>query len=1048
MNRIIFIAKGWGRNAGGINVFNYSFCKSIGRLYGESIVCVVPGISSQECRHVKKKYKIHLVSMIPADFEDADAIIECLKNINVIEGGNQRIVWIGHDIFTGKISLECRNKVQGSKCGIIHHMAYHEYYSLLNDNSLVSLEKENAQRELLKEADFIFANGPKLKNSACHLVGDNGENKILEILPGMEESKDFINNANTFSVITFGRVEDENGSKKSNSIIKQTNLAVAAWASFIHDNENISSTNMDVIGYDKFCDIKKVNEEIKGFAEKYAKKILAIRAVPYMEEEKSLFRKISEMSLCMILSKEEGFGLACLEAISLGTPVIISESSGFFEALRERKLDNYVLSVAIEGKNEAPYFTENDLKQVKKKIHEFYYNRQQYEQNIRELREKLKNNGFSWEKSAYKMFQFMEIEIREDNQEQSVCETNIEKNKEIFGEQKWFHRRDLYNKIDNLYKGQKIIFVEGVNQSEKELSLIWWLKYKGINEKQFFCYQASEDRESDYFTTQIEEIMDSIMLDSKIYLLIFDFPVEYAKTYFRAVRLLLKKYSALNFIIFSDESFRDLCEIKPFYDYVRVSVEGLNKENVKDYFDMYGIDISEGEIEKLSPTEYLPGILKEYVRYILDEKVSITEAIQMVDIDIDPSEKVLNSLKKKETVLAGTLALFEAPFSIKMAKGLTRDMKYPKEYLKKLVHKGIILSNSEYSYKIPIFYRKFLRNNLSGEDQKRGYLKISKYYYYAYQYEWGSEMSIESLRRGMYACEFAIKAGNYEDAHRYLKKGKYAVYKVGLKMGMFRSLCVLMEELYDTFKTIDEWLYYNFVYCLILTGQIRKATVVLKRLGIISDRGCRTALLRLKGEIYYEYIEAQKVYEYILQNYEKPKGKEGVSDEQLRNYLLKLRMECGEYQDVINEIEENKKHNQTDYSNAVQSMYKLLCWQKCNKKHILENFDEVMKLFEKLNDERGILWVKREKGIFMLEKGILDDENYIVDVIKTSQRLGDCSKDYRLWLVKLCRMDVGKKISCLLEEERDRIKEVMHKKFIPKELYEYHTGVVNETLLL
>lgn len=111
-------ADGWGRNAGGINAFNYSLCKAIGRIYGSSVVCVVPGISSQECKREEEKYKFRLVSINPADFEDADAIIGRLKNENVIESGKQEIIWIGHDAFTGEISLECRNKVKGSKCGI------------------------------------------------------------------------------------------------------------------------------------------------------------------------------------------------------------------------------------------------------------------------------------------------------------------------------------------------------------------------------------------------------------------------------------------------------------------------------------------------------------------------------------------------------------------------------------------------------------------------------------------------------------------------------------------------------------------------------------------------------------------------------------------------------------------------------------------------------------------------------------------------------------------------------------------------------------------
>lgn len=61
-------------------------------------------------------------------------------------------------------------------------MAYAEYYPILNMDYEVSEAKENLQREVLQQADMVFANGVTLEKSAQDIVGD--EVPVLEFIRG------------------------------------------------------------------------------------------------------------------------------------------------------------------------------------------------------------------------------------------------------------------------------------------------------------------------------------------------------------------------------------------------------------------------------------------------------------------------------------------------------------------------------------------------------------------------------------------------------------------------------------------------------------------------------------------------------------------------------------------------------------------------------------------------------------------------------------------------------------------------------------------------
>lgn len=875
-----------------------------------------------------------------------------------------------------------------------------------------------------------------------NLVGVEGRDKILEILPGLEKQKNFSNDAQTLSVVTFGRVEEGHGSKRSNSIIKQINLAVAAWASFVKDMEEVISTNMDVIGYDKSCDIKEMNREIKNFAEGYGGKSLPVRALQYMDDPDELFQTIKTKSLYLMLSKEEGFGLCCVEAISLGIPVILSEATGLYQALKERKLENYVLSVQIDGRNESPYFTEDDLYNVKKKIYQFFHNKEKYKKDILELQERLEDTGFSWEQSARSMVRFMQIDMKK--LPEKICrEAQMVTCQEKYGDERWFDRWDLYEKIDSRYNNKRILLIEGGCQSNKEVSVFWWAKSRGIDEGQLYYYDAQEDRETECFRIQAENLLNSgIASDIKIYIFIVGFPGKEPKEYLKVIRQMLKKYVKLYFIISTNQKFINLYEIGRYCDFAKITIQGLSKENVKDYFGLYGIDISEDEIEKLTPTEYLPEILNDYIEYVLDQESDVTEAIQKVEIDRDVPEEIFDSLSEQEIMMAGVLALFDTPFSKNIAEKMAKGRGISRKTIDRLVNKGVIFINSKFSYKIPSFYKKYLREKVPDEEKIKAYLEISKHYYRSYQYAWDDDLTDEDIMRGINACKFAIKAQDYERARNYLMEGKYSLKKRGKKKGMYKFLIPIMKELYKIFGETDKWLVYDFVHCLMITGDINFAGNILHRLDLdtVMDRDCRVALLRLKGELYCEYHGPKETYEYLSKEYSecgKPMGKHNIADEQMQAYLFNLQMHCGLYGKVLVECEEYMKMHKSNYLNAILLNYLSICKRKINVEQGTQRIDEAMQLFEKLDDERGIAWTKMEKGIAQFEKNSPEAEDTLSEAIMAQKKLEECSMQYRIQLSELCKGNVSETIGRLLEEERDRVRGKMKDRFIPEELRTY-----------
>lgn len=387
----VFIIDDWGYSKGGINVFNKLLCEAMSRLAHSKVVCVVQNVSADKERQTTENG----IEILYISKENNNEKIIAKKIMN-ITCKDSKIIFVGHDVQTGEMAIKCKKRFLNSKCIIIHHMAYAEYYPILNMDCEVSEAKENLQREILQQADMVFANGATLEKSAQDIVGD--EVPVFRIYPGVSEVEPRKNINNTFKVATFGRIEQGKGLKKNNTIIKETYLALAAWADFTKKYCREDETIMKIYG--KNGDDNSVDKEMEELLKQYSDKVYAVSIVPYMENRKQLLTKLSEFSLCLVLSLREGFGLTALEAVSAGVPLIVSKRSGFYKSLEELRLDNYVYGVDIQGKRDYPYYSDTDLENTSNAIYSVFRYQQDAKNKTIELRERLKNCGFTWEQCA------------------------------------------------------------------------------------------------------------------------------------------------------------------------------------------------------------------------------------------------------------------------------------------------------------------------------------------------------------------------------------------------------------------------------------------------------------------------------------------------------------------------------------------------------------------------------------------------------------------------------------------------------------------------
>ena len=214
-------------------------------------------------------------------------------------------------------------------------------------------KRHQAEVELCKKADQVVAVGPKLAEAFSGYLRACGKDQdVLNLTPGIFSEffdvKQATEERKTFSVLVFGRGDIEDFQ------LKGYDIAACAIAELKHEPERYKLV---------FVGAPRGEEEkVKDLLLQQGIDPSQLTVRSFNENREHLSQLFCEVDLAIMPSRTEGFGLAALEALSAGLPVLVSGNSGLGEALKKVR---YGSSCVVESKD--PKDWANAIKSVRTK---------------------------------------------------------------------------------------------------------------------------------------------------------------------------------------------------------------------------------------------------------------------------------------------------------------------------------------------------------------------------------------------------------------------------------------------------------------------------------------------------------------------------------------------------------------------------------------------------------------------------------------------------------------------------------------------------------
>ena len=171
-------------------------------------------------------------------------------------------------------------------------------------------------------ADLVVAIGPKLTEFYAALLNFCGK-KVYNFTPGIFNEFASLNvssmKGKKFRILVFGRGDTEDFK------LKGYDIAASAVAKL-----DDKSYHLTFVGASKGSESDVTKELLRH---DLLQSQLIVKG--YLESREDLLTLLCASNLVIIPSRTEGFGLTALEALSAGIPFLVSQNSGFGEALQE-----------------------------------------------------------------------------------------------------------------------------------------------------------------------------------------------------------------------------------------------------------------------------------------------------------------------------------------------------------------------------------------------------------------------------------------------------------------------------------------------------------------------------------------------------------------------------------------------------------------------------------------------------------------------------------------------------------------------------------------
>ena len=318
--RVTLLSSEWRSTKGGLSTINRELAIQLAKHPSVEVSVYLPQCSEED----KRVAASHNVQLIEAEEMASYDPVDWLSFLP--ESYSVDCV-IGHGAVLGR-------QVQGIKrhhhCKWIQvvHTAPEELgmYKSYTDAISKGEKKHQAELTLCEKADQVVAVGPKLAEAFSGYLRPFGKDQdVLILTPGIFSEfagvKQATEERKPFKVLVFGRGDNEDFQLKGYDIAA---LAIAQL------KDAPESYKLLFVGAPSG---KEENVKDLLIEQGIDRSQLTVRC--FNESREQLARLLCEVDLAIMPSRTEGFGLAALEALSAGLPVLVSGNSGLGEALKE-----------------------------------------------------------------------------------------------------------------------------------------------------------------------------------------------------------------------------------------------------------------------------------------------------------------------------------------------------------------------------------------------------------------------------------------------------------------------------------------------------------------------------------------------------------------------------------------------------------------------------------------------------------------------------------------------------------------------------------------
>ena len=315
---VTLLSREWRSSTyGDLSTVNRELAIQLAKHPGVQVSVFLPQCSEDD----KKIAASHKVQLIEAEEMTGVNPVDWL--INIPEDHAMDCI-IGHGVHLGRQIPLIQRSHQCKSIQMVHNAP--EALAMYKSNAADAIPRgekmQQTERELCELADQVVAVGPKLAETYRRFLRSSKKHQdVIDLTPSIFteflDVKQAIEERKTFCVLVIGSGDSEDFN------LKGYDLAAQAIAELKEKSYQLNFV----------CAPRGRGDEIaeKLLEHGIDRSQLIVRS--FNESRETLARLFCEVDLAIMPSRSEGFGLAALEALSAGLPVLVSSNSGLGEAL-------------------------------------------------------------------------------------------------------------------------------------------------------------------------------------------------------------------------------------------------------------------------------------------------------------------------------------------------------------------------------------------------------------------------------------------------------------------------------------------------------------------------------------------------------------------------------------------------------------------------------------------------------------------------------------------------------------------------------------------